>query len=369
MFKAGTGSLIVSASAPLREVLAVIEHSKPKIALVTNQAGALDGVATDGDVRRALLAGCTLETPAANIANAAPVTLNDAASLCDIKTLMRAKGLRHVPIVDAAGRPVALWMRDAITGAGGGDAPVLLMAGGEGRRLRPLTSDTPKPLLPLGDRPILQRVIERLRGDGFRTFFISVNYLGHMVEDYFGDGGDLGVEIEYVREPEKLGTAGALSLLPSERFDHCLVMNGDILTDVNLNDLLAAHASSNVAATLCVREHRTSLPFGVVAFEGEEFRGIVEKPTLAHFVNAGIYCLSSSAVASVPKGTPIDMPDLFMRLKRDGKPCAVHPVSGARWIDIGTPEELSRARSAVGESDAGGGASKGGSTGLASSAA
>ncbi len=369
MFKAPTEGLIVKATGSLRDVLAVIDSVEAKIALVTDESGALHGVATDGDARRALLAGCTLDAPAASIANRDPVTLRESASIGEIKALMRAKTLRHVPIVDSVGRPVTLWMRGAIAGARGGDTPVLLMAGGEGLRLRPLTSDTPKPLLPLGGRPILHRLIERLSEDGFTRFFISVNYLGHMIEEYFGDGSDFGVSIEYVREPEKLGTAGALSLLPRHAFDHCLVMNGDILTDADLNELLAVHAASNAAATVCVREHRTSLPFGVVSFEGAEFRAIVEKPTMAHFVNAGVYCFSASAVASVEEGAPIDMPDLFMRLKRAGEPCGVHPISGSRWIDIGTPEELSRARALVGETEQADGSPRKHSHGYAGSAA
>jgi NDP-sugar pyrophosphorylase family protein len=222
--------------------------------------------------------------------------------------------------------------------------PVVLMAGGLGRRLRPLTDTCPKPMLRLGGRPLLERIIERFIAQGFREFHISVNYLGHQIEEYFGNGERMGCSISYIRERRQLGTAGALSLLPAELEGPFVVMNGDLLTEVDFQALVKRHQDTGYAATMCVREHATTVPFGVVEMaEGGRYRAMVEKPTLVHHVNAGIYCLSREALYVVPNDRFYDMPSLFQDLDLQGRTCGVHVVGGL-LLDIGTPVEFERAQ-------------------------
>lgn len=346
MFKSGIEELLLKPGATIRDALALIEESSSKIVLLVAQTGDLRGVITDGDIRRALLGGSTLQDTACTAANTNPTVVRETDTASDVRRKMQSTGLFHMPVVDEAGHPVAVWLRYALRGSANKDTAVVLMAGGEGKRLRPMTEGTPKPLLRIGDRPILQHSIEHFAQHGLRRFYISVNYLGHQIEEYFADGTAFGVDINYLREGEKLGTAGSLSLLRRDALDNVIVMNGDILTDADISELAATHVASRASATMAVREHRTQLPFGVVSFEGSSFAGMVEKPTLAHFVNAGLYCLSAEALSVVPEGSPMDMPDLFNRLRRLGRPCAVHPISSGRWIDIGTPHQLELARAA-----------------------
>ncbi|MEO1040278.1 MAG: nucleotidyltransferase family protein [Pseudomonadota bacterium] len=344
MFRSDVNGLTLKPGASMRDALQSLENSAAKIALTVDNNGKLTGIVTDGDVRRALLAGVDLNAPALKAANTAPHVVDMDEPVGEIRRAMQESGLLHVPVVDEDGRPSHLWMRVATRGRSALDVPVVLMAGGEGRRLRPLTENTPKPLLNIGERPILEHILNRFRSAGFSNFFISINYLGHMIEEYFGDGSQFGVSIQYLRENEKLGTAGALSLLPNRAIDHVIVMNGDLLTDVDFNEILGTHVASRAGATMCVREHRTQVPFGVVNIDGSAFGGIVEKPTMTHFVNAGVYCLSREALNLVQPNTFFDMPELFEKLRGRGDPCAVHPISGSRWMDIGTPEQLTRAR-------------------------
>lgn len=349
MFRIETDGLVLAPNATVRDAIALIDKAAVKVAITLDPLGRLAGIVTDGDIRRALLEGIDLNCSVNRCANKTPAIVRDTTSRDEVRTIMQVHGHLHVPILDPNDRPIGLWLRVAFPRRAHQETPVLLMAGGEGQRLRPETLATPKPLLLVGGKPILQRIIEGFRSYGFNTFIISINYLGHQIESHFGDGSNFDVDIEYIHEEEKLGTAGSLSLLPHRNFDRILVSNGDLLTDANIAALVDSHVASGADATLCVREHRTQLPFGVVSFEGSLLTGLTEKPTISHFVNAGLYCLSRSAITGLDKGAHLDMPDLFTRLHREGKICAVHPITDARWIDIGTPGELARARAAFGE--------------------
>ncbi len=220
---------------------------------------------------------------------------------------------------------------------------VILMAGGFGTRLRPLTETCPKAMLQLGGKPLLERTIERLREQGFRRFQISINYLGHLIEAYFGSGAHLGVEISYVREDKQLGTGGALAMLQTVPDAPLLVLNADLLTDVDCRVLLDAHRTSGAVATMCVRDHHTSIPFGIVEADGDVYKGTREKPTLVHTINAGIYCLDPETLQHIPRDTFFNMPSLFDTLIDDGKTCAVHRVRNL-WFDIGSLEDFDRAQ-------------------------
>lgn len=341
-------NLLLSPGRTLRCALEALTENRMKIVLVTDDAGRLLGTITDGDVRRALLRGADLEHEVGGVMNARPWKSRRDVTSSEINDLMRRHSLVHMPIVDDDDVLIDLRVLNAPPRLGLESTPVLLMAGGEGRRLRPLTENTPKPMLELGGKPILERIIERLAGQGFRTFYISLNYLGHVIQDYFGNGEFLDVSIYYLHEEKKLGTGGALSLLPPDVSDPVIVMNGDLLTDLNFADLVQTHLDGDYAATMCTREHMTTLPFGVVDAENSKFRDIVEKPNIVHNVNAGIYCLSSRVLDHLTPNSHYDMPDIFKMISGKGNTCGVHSVTG-QWIDIGTHHEFERADALFGQ--------------------
>ncbi len=339
------GEISLPTSASVLDALKLLDASAAQIVLVTDDDQRLLGVITDGDVRRGLLKGVTLDHTVDQVMNTAPKVLRPGDTAAAGRAAMLRYRVHHMPVVDAdTNRVLNLrFLSDPRTG-GFGDIPVVLMAGGEGRRLRPLTEDTPKPLLQLGSKPILEHILQRFISQGFRRFFISINYLGHMIEAHFGDGTHWDVSIEYLREDQKLGTGGALSLLPSYGDGPVIVMNGDLITGADFREIVHAHAETAAAATMCVREHRTQIEFGVVEAQGDVFVGAREKPTIAQNINAGIYCLSREAVDAIPEGEFYDMPSLFQDLTQADKRCGVHRLSAVEWLDIGTPKEFERAR-------------------------
>jgi len=245
--------------------------------------------------------------------------------------------------VDGAGRVVAL---DAVGDPGETTTrpnAVVLMAGGVGRRLRPLTEALPKPMLRLGGRPILELIVEGLVEQGFGRIFLAVGYKADAIEAHFGTGEALGAEIRYLREDKPLGTAGALGLLPEPPTEPVIVMNGDLLTRVNFGHLLSFHDSREAAATMCVTDYVHRVPYGVVHSDGEHLVRVEEKPVQRFGVNAGVYVLSPEAVALVRAGEPCDMPDVFARV-RDAQLTAVCFRIPDYWLDIGRLEDLERAR-------------------------
>jgi NDP-sugar pyrophosphorylase family protein len=224
--------------------------------------------------------------------------------------------------------------------------PALIMAGGEGRRLRPITETIPKPMVEVGGKPILASQIEALARAGFRTVFLAVNYKAEMIEEYLGEGSRFGVRARYLREREKLGTAGALSLLPEVPTGPLLVLNGDVVTGADFRALLDFHCGSGCAATVCATCYELRVPLGVLRVSGSLLAGIEEKPCVGYLCNAGIYVLEPEAVKMVPAGVRYDMTDLLEKLVESGKPVAVHPLNEF-WIDVGRPEDLERARQAA----------------------
>lgn len=322
----------------------VLDSSAMQIVLVTEGDGKLVGVVTDGDIRRGLLRGSSMDSPVTEIMNRTPKTLSPQETSAAARAAMLRYHVHSMPVVDGQGRVVDLrFLSDPRSGAFD-EIPVVLMAGGQGKRLRPLTEDTPKPLLELGSKPILEHILDRFVAQGFRRFFISVNYLGHMIEGHFGDGTQWDVSIQYLREDQQLGTAGALTLLPEDISGPVIVMNGDLITGADFREIVHLHGETRAAATMCVREHRTQIEFGVVDTEGDFFRRVREKPVITQKINAGIYCLDQKAIRSIPKDEFYDMPTLFQELTERDHPCAIHQLNAVEWLDIGTPKEYERAR-------------------------
>ncbi|RYE87048.1 MAG: CBS domain-containing protein [Myxococcales bacterium] len=334
-------STLLSPADSLRRTIERIDASSLQIGLVVDADGRLLGTVTDGDVRRAILRGTRLEAPVTEVMNPQPTVGRQSESVSRRRALLQARDLRQLPIVDAAGKLIGLETLASIDRRR--DNWAVLMAGGKGVRLRPLTDDRPKPLLDVGGRPILETILERLIGHGFGRFFLSINYKGHMIEEHFGDGSRWGVQIEYLREDQPLGTAGALQLLPEAPTEPVLVMNGDLLTSVDFGQLLGFHESRRPWATMCVREYDFQVPYGVVRIDGHQLVGFDEKPVHRFFVNAGIYVLSPEALGLVPPGRPCDMPTLFQDITSRGQSAAVFPVR-EYWMDIGQLEDFKRAQ-------------------------
>ncbi len=326
----------------IREALQNLDRSAMQIVLVTDPEMHLLGTVTDGDLRRALLKGATLDSRIDEAMNRRPSTGKRNENPLIWRQRMQRKSLRHLPIVDTGGRVVDLICEQREKPLCRPN-PVVLMLGGLGMRLRPLTQTTPKPMLRVGDKPILETILEHVMEQGFHRFHFCINYLGEQIRQHFGDGSRWGVQIHYIEEKRRMGTAGALSLLkPLPELD-LIVMNGDLLTKVDLGALLTHHQEHGNDATVCVREYQQQVPFGVMEMRGGRIERLAEKPVYRYFVNAGIYALSPGAVARLPKGLPYDMPQLLDGLIKHGRPVGGFPLT-EYWLDIGRLPDFEQAQ-------------------------
>ncbi len=331
----------------MASAIRVLNKEALRIALVVDEKGRLLGTITDGDIRRALLQHLGLESKVTMVMHTKPTVASIEDSRETILSMMKNKGLLQVPILDARGRVVGLETLHHLIDDIKYDNPVFLMAGGFGKRLRPLTDDIPKPLLKVGNKPILQTIMERAISSGFHNFFISTHYKAEMVRDYFGNGERWGVSIQYIHEKEPLGTAGALGLLPDTLPDlPILMMNGDLLTDVNFEHLLKFHNEQGGVATLCVREYDFQVPYGVIESDGMQVTSIVEKPVHSFFVNAGIYVLEREVPAIIKGRGYLDMPQFFEECIAQGKGVNMYPLH-EYWLDIGRVEDYQRAQDEI----------------------
>ena len=335
---------VINPKTSLQEAIYVIDKAALQIALVIDDLGKLSGVVTDGDIRRALIRGLTLDHAVAEVMNANPkvASIND--SKTQLIAIMETHHLIHLPVLDTEGKVVGLETLQGLYKQPHFQNPVFLLAGGFGRRLRPLTDVCPKPLLEIGGKPILETILENFVSSGFRNFYIAVHYLADQIKDYFGDGQRWGVQISYIEEHEPLGTAGALGLLPHDLPDlPMIVMNGDILTQIDFPRLLAYHNEHQGIATLCVRQYEYQIPYGVVSVDAQRITGIVEKPIQSCFSNAGVYVLNQSLVQTIAKQQQIDMPQLLNQQIIAGELVSMFPVY-EYWLDIGRESDFLRAQ-------------------------
>lgn len=341
--------LCISPDATLREAIALIDGNESGIALVVDPEFRLLDTLTDGDVRRAMLAGVELTRPVGSLAARRahspypePVTAPVGTSTGELLEIMKQRMLHHVPLVDAEGRVAGLVTFDDLVPDRHLGLRAVVMAGGHGTRLRPLTEDLPKPMLPVGGRPLMERIVTNLRDAGIRKVAVTTHFRPEKIVDHFGDGQAFGVEMEYVREDRPLGTAGALGLL-GEWKEPLLVINGDILTQVDFRALLTYHREHGAAVTVGVRTYSFKVPYGVVECEGPYIRALREKPEMNFFVNAGIYLLEPHVAAHVGGGERMDMTDLLERLMASGQPVVSFPIR-EYWLDIGQHEDYLRAQ-------------------------
>ena len=324
------------------QALRIIDSTGAQIALVVDSDNKLIGTMTDGDVRRGLLNGQSLDSPVKMLMNKNFRFFGKDADRRLVLEMMRREKIHQIPVLNENGTATELLLLEELLSPPDCPNAVVIMAGGKGTRLRPFTENCPKPMLLVGEKPMLQILLEQCIESGFKKFYFSVNYLKDQIIDYFQDGSEWGVSIEYLVEDMPLGTAGSLSLLP-ERLDHpFVVMNGDVLTKLNLNQLLNFHHENNAIATLCVREHEVAIPFGVVQAQGSRLVAFEEKPTYRHLVNAGVYAIDYSAVSHLNKSTYVDMPYFLENIKQHGQNISVFPIH-EYWLDIGRPETLKQA--------------------------
>lgn len=335
-------ALCVQEHQTLRHTMVVMSKFGLRLVPVTAVDGALAGVVADGDLRRHIASGGTLDDPIMRAVNRSPFTLNHDLPAADLRHLMHWRGVESLPQIENG---ILLALHVLSVGGDSKDLTAVIMAGGLGSRLAPLTDTCPKPLLTIARKPILTHIIEHLRTQGVTRFILSVKYLSEMIVDHYGDGSDLGVSIDYVHETTRMGTGGSLGLLDEAVLsDHILCLNGDILHDVDVAGLQAAHRENNWDATMVLCEHTYTVPYGVVRTAADHAIDYTEeKPTLHFNINAGIYMLSKSALRVVPRGLFYDLPTLFSDLKARGMHGGTFRHTG-RWIDIGNVAEFERAR-------------------------
>ncbi len=323
----------------LQQAIFNLNETAFQIIMVTSQDGKLQGTITDGDIRRGLLRGLDLSSSISTVINrdalVAPPQLHREVVL----HLLKANKIHQLPIVDSERRVVGLHLMDELSKPVSRSNLMVIMAGGLGTRLRPQTETCPKPLLLVAGKPMLEHIIERAKSEGFEHFMLAINYLGHMIEDYFGNGDLWQVDINYLREQFLQGTAGALGLLMPKPDKPFLVSNGDILTDIRYGELLDFHTHHNAVATMAVRQHDWKHPFGVVQTKGVDIIGFEEKPVTRTYVNAGVYVLEPSALEFLHASDYCDMPLLFGRLREQGLRTVVYPIHEP-WIDVGEPDSL-----------------------------
>jgi dTDP-glucose pyrophosphorylase len=334
---------LVSPDTGLRQSLSIIDATGQQMAIVVDQERKLVGTLSDGDIRRWLIAGGTIEDTAGKVCNRNPTAASSQQSTDAILSLMRTRGIHQVPVIDDHGVVIGLATVDDYLQYEDREEPVIIMVGGLGSRMGALTQTTPKPMLPVAGKPILQLIVEQFRQQGFRNYFFAINYLGDQIHNHFGDGSAFDIKIEYVRETKRMGTAGALSLLPRRCETPVIVTNGDLLLREDFSAALNRHIEQNVDATVLVRDYQMQVPFGVIEECNGAVGAIVEKPIQTFKVNAGVYFLNPNVIDLVPRDIFFDMPELFNNCVGSGLKTSRHLINGY-WLDIGRVPDYERAQ-------------------------
>lgn len=334
---------LLSADASIQQAIGNLDASGLQIVMVVGPDGKLAGTLTDGDIRRGLLRGKELTSPIRDIVQREPLVVSTHTGRVAVLKLMSSSKIHQLPVVNENGVVTGLRIWDELLEARSHTNLMVVLAGGKGTRLRPYTENCPKPMLPVRGKPMLEHIVDRAKREGFGRFVFAINYLGHLVEDHFGDGSRWGVEISYIRETSPLGTAGALGLLAPRPAEPVLVTNGDLITDLQYSELLDFHVQNGAAATMAVRAHEWQNPFGVVQIDGLNIVGFEEKPVWRSHINAGIYVLDPTALDAIGENEHCDMPTLFDRLRKQSQRTVVFHMHDP-WLDVGRPTDLELAR-------------------------
>ena len=334
--------LLIGPESTVRDAMRRIDQGAVHIVLIADSAGKLLGTLSDGDVRRGLLGGATLDSNVTEVMHVNPTVVRDIDSRQSVFAKIRGLGLHQLPVVDAQGHVVGMETIEDLVTPEVRPNPVVIMAGGLGSRLRELTHAVPKPMLKVGDRPILELLIENFVEQGFRNFHLAVNYKAEVIEEHFGDGARLNARIEYLRETKRMGTAGALSLLSQTPEVPFFVANADLVTRVDYVDMLNRHNASGACATMAVREYEFQIPFGVIDETEGLISGIREKPVHRSMVCAGIYVMSPEVLSLIEPDQYHDMPNVFDQIIKSGRTAASYAVRGY-WLDIGRIDDFQKA--------------------------
>lgn len=342
---------IIPEESNIRDSLRKIDNAALKIGFVCNDKNILIGTVSDGDIRRGLLADVGLNDPIKLVINSNPIICSENESKSSMLAILKEKGIEVLPIVNCNGELTNVVTINSLQKRTKRDNPIFIMAGGFGTRLKPLTDKCPKPMLPLGEKPLLEHIIKRFIEQGFWNFYVSTHYLSHVITDYFGDGSSLGISIKYISEEIPLGTGGALSLLPKDIIQLPLILiNGDVLTDLDFEDVLKTHEKDKSIATMCLKEIETSIAYGVVTVQNNKVKNMLEKPTFRHLINTGIYVLSYDLIKSSSNNERIDLPTILEKQLEIGKTISAHKFYG-QWIDIGHMDDYKRALNEVNRFD------------------
>ena len=333
---------LISLDSKITDAIATLDMTGLKLVIVVDSGGRLLGTISDGDIRRGLLKGLEIDSPISSIIHRDTLVIPAEMDTQVVMQLMIANKIFQIPIVDEANQVVGLQLYDEIILPAERSNLMVIMAGGRGSRLHPQTEHCPKPLLPIAGRPILEHIITQAKAEGFKHFVIAIHYLGHMIEEYFGNGHKMGVKIDYLREEKPLGTAGALSLFEKLPNLPIVVTNGDVITDIRYAAILDFHEEQGAAATMAVRSHEWQNPFGVVQIQGVEIISYDEKPTYRSNVNAGVYVLDPAVLKFIPKSEVFDMPSLFEIAGKNSERTVAYPVH-EQWLDVGRPKDLQQA--------------------------
>jgi len=333
----------VEPNTSLIECMRSMDIAGTGIALAVDSELHLIGTVSDGDIRKALLKGHPLDSSVSSHINRNCYHVLSTVPRAEVLDIMQARRFEQVPIVDEQGKVIGLHLLHDMLGNIVRPNWAVVMAGGKGMRLRPLTEKLPKPMIKVAGRPLLERIILHLVSHGIGRIFISVNHLAQVIEDYFEDGSKYGTKIEYLSEDNPLGSGGAISLLPGIPEQPLLVMNGDLIVDTNFTDMIEFHNQNDFYATMGVYSYFHQVPFGCVEMHGNRLAGLEEKPVLEKMVNAGIYVLSPQAVSAIPKNTYFPITTLFEDAIKNNLVCGTFPVE-KEWLDVGSPQQLRQAR-------------------------
>lgn len=337
-------NILITKDTSILQTIKVIDQEGLRAAIIIDETEKLLGMVTDGDIRRSILNNINLNEPIEKIMNRTPTVATAKDSRKNILALLQQLSIFHMPIVDDHHRIIGLETLDKLLSISYKNNLVVIMAGGLGTRLHPLTVDCPKPMLKIGNKPLLEVLLDNFVKSGFRRFCIAVNYMADMIKDYFADGSRFGIHIDYLQESKRLGTAGALGLLAEKPEEAVFVTNADVVTNIDFQCLLDYHQQSNVAATLCIREHEQIVPYGVVHRDAHTHHliDIVEKPVRHFFVNAGIYLLEPYVLDMIEPNTYYDMPDFLLECVKRQYKVAAFPLR-EYWLDVGRHEDLEKA--------------------------
>lgn len=340
--------ILLTKNATIREALLTIDAGAKKIALVIDNDEKLLGTLTDGDIRRGLLVGLNLHDRIESIIFKNPLVCAMDSNRKKIHELALRKNIDYIPLVDKLGKLIDIVEIDRLLIPTKRKNKVVLMVGGLGTRLRPLTDDTPKPMLTVGDKPILETIILNFKKYGFINIILCVSYKAEKIISYFADGSEFGVNIEYIHEEKRMGTAGALSLIKSGLDEDFFVMNGDLLTNMDFGNMMDYHIRNSAYSTMGVRAYDFQVPYGVVNVEGIDIKTIDEKPVHNFFVSGGIYILNPKVLKFIPKDDFFDMPTLFEKVIEEQLKSISFPIR-EYWLDIGRIEEFNKANAEYSE--------------------